>query len=181
MRPILAGSISLAAILFSMACSGEKAAAPSNSSGFTVAPNAGNGASRRFSIQFSDRTGGKAKLLFAQVLFGNANAGSPPFCFIHYDPNIKGLKLYKGPGPEDFTVAATLGVPSDVVQNDACQIDPAASSASTSAQGLALDITVNFRPALAGDRVIYGRTLDDQGSDTGWQRMGAWTVPASVK
>jgi hypothetical protein len=181
MRPILAGSLSLVAILLSIGCSGEKASVPSNSNGFAVAPNTGNGASRRFSIQFADRTAGKARLLFAQVLFGNASAGSPPFCFIHYDPKINGLKLYKGPGPEDFTAAATLGVSSDILQNDACQIDPAASSASTTAQGLALDITVNFRPALAGDRVIYGRTLDDVGSDTGWQRMGTWTVPASAK
>jgi len=146
-----------------------------------VNPNSGSGSSHRFSIQFPDRTAGKAKLAFAQVLFGNADAGAPPFCFIHYDPKINGLKRYQGPGAQDFTAAATPGGASSGLQSDACQLDSAASSASTTAQGLALDLTVNFRPALAGARVIYGRTLDDLGSDSGWQRLGTWTVPAAGK
>ncbi len=181
MQLILSGMFSFAAILFSTACSREKPFVPTPSNEPAVNPNSGSGSSRRFLIQFPDRTAGKAKLDFAQVLFGNADVGAPPFCFIHYDATINGLKLYQGPGAQDFTAAATPGVASSVLQNDACQIDSTASSASTTAQGLALDLTVNFHPGLAGDRVIYGRTLDDLGSDSGWRRLGTWTVLAAGK
>jgi hypothetical protein len=179
MRPILTAFLWLAAVFSLVSCSGEKAS--TEASLMSINPSSGSGLSRRFSIHFPDRGSGHAKLSYVQVLFGNADPASPPFCFVHYDAQGNGLKLYRGPGPLDFSPAAAPGVPSGVLQNDSCQIDSTSSSASNSSQGLTLDLTVNFGSSMAGDRVVYGRTFDDQALDSGWRRIGAWTIPATAK
>lgn len=139
-------------------------------------PNAGSGSQQKFSFKIPVKGVDPSRVAFVQVLFGNANASAPPFCLVHYDPSAKALRVYRGPGPLDFTSPATPGTPSGDLQNTFCKVDSTASAASFSGDELDLAITVGFLGPMAGDRVVYWRLQQTSGADSGWQSVGNWTV-----
>jgi hypothetical protein len=155
-------------------CSSPEPAATGG--GHVVSPAAGSGISGQFAFHIPQDANAAA---FVQVLFGNTRPTAPPFCFVHYDPAKNELKLYRGPGVLDFTEGAVPGTRSDTVQNNFCQVDTFASSASRTPSGIDLKLAVTFKAPLAGDRVIYYRILDSAQKDSGWQRAGTWTIPTS--
>jgi len=173
MRTLLFSTILLSTLLVS--CSKEKPAPAAEAVEFTAAKSA-DGAGARFTVRFDRKA---ADLAFAQVLIGKANPSSPPFCFVHYDASTTEFKLYKGPNALDFTEGAKAGTPSPAVQNDYCAVDAAQSSAADAGNELVLTVSVNFKAPMAGDQVVFKRSMEKGGSDSNWLRVGTWTVPGS--
>lgn len=172
MPKLLGVAAALASLLALISCSPKNATGNSEPA---VTPNGGTGDGGTFSFVLPRVPGNASGLTFVQVLFGNQQSGSPPFCFIHYDASTKLLKLYKGPGVLDFTGAVTPGAASQPLVSDTCSIDPASSSVAVDNRGITMKVALKFQPAMQGDRVIYWRTFDG-GSDTGWRRIGTWNV-----
>ena len=167
--------VAAALALLAVGCSrdsGEPAALPEPS----MMPPTGIGPSGRFIFTFPDRP--RPTLSWVQILFGNADPGAAPYCFVHIEPKGNLLKLYTGPGMLDFTPPAAAGSAFGVLKANSCRLDAAASSVANAQNGLRINLSLQFDPSMAGDRVVYWRTLDTDGQDSRWQRVGSWSVPA---
>jgi hypothetical protein len=165
-------------VLLTTACSQRKPAEESpQPSEMAVNPSSGGGATGRFSFRFSNR--GEASARWVQFLFGNQDPSASPFCLVHYDLKEDAFKLYRGPGPGDFFGPNVPGTVTAPLNNGFCQVDTAASSTTPTGNGLSITVVVNFDASFAGERTIYARILDESEHDTGWRRVGVWTVPAA--
>ncbi|HEY2018191.1 MAG TPA: hypothetical protein VGH38_32015, partial [Bryobacteraceae bacterium] len=64
------------------------------------------------------------------------------------------------------------------LQNSYCTLNAAASSVSGSGNNLTVNVALSFQAAFAGSKNIYMDAYD--GSDSGWQQKGTWTVPGNT-
>lgn len=64
---------------------------------------------------------------------------------------------------------------SGTLQNSACSVSLASSSASVSGTQLTVQFAITFAPGYAGPKNVY-MYASRPGVSTGWQTRGAWTV-----
>ncbi|HEY1754001.1 MAG TPA: hypothetical protein VGG72_01300 [Bryobacteraceae bacterium] len=63
------------------------------------------------------------------------------------------------------------------LSNSQCSLDTAASSASASGDTLNLNLAITFTPSFAGNQVFYLASRNSGAGNSGWQAVGAVTVP----
>jgi hypothetical protein len=76
-------------------------------------------------------------------------------------------------------LTATPGA-ATTLQNNQCSLNVASTSVVLSGNTLTLNLAMTFAPAYAGAKNIYMYAADTSGSNSGWQTLGAWTVPSTA-
>jgi imidazole glycerol phosphate synthase subunit HisF len=140
----------------------------------SVTPSSGSGATQTFNLQYSD-TAGAASLTQVWAYF-NATLANPATsaCMLYYNAATNRIDLLN----DNATawMAATPGA-ATTLQNSQCSLNVATATASPSGNSLTLNVTVTFQPSFAGAKNVYLHAVDVSGSNSGWQQLGAWTVP----
>jgi len=140
----------------------------------SVTPSSGSGSSQVFSFVFSSPKGYAA--LSTILVIVNSTLVSAGECFFLYYPGSNALYLVND-ASSGWVGSATLGQ-SGTLQNSQCSVNSAASSASGSGNNLTLNVALTFQPAYNGAKNIYMDAYD--GTDSGWQQKGTWTVPGAT-
>jgi hypothetical protein len=140
----------------------------------SITPSSGSGERETFALQYSDTAGG-ANLQQVWVYF-NAALANPATnaCMLYYDATGNQINLLN----DNATawLAATPGA-ATTLQNSQCSLDAAATTVALSGNTLTLSLPMTFQPSYAGSKNAYLYALDVSGSQSGWQQLGAWTVP----
>jgi PQQ-like domain len=140
----------------------------------SVKPKSGTGASRTFTLQYSD-TAGAASLQLAFAYF-NATLANPATesCLLYYNVGPNQINLLNDNATAWLT--ATPGA-STTLENSHCSLNVAAMTVTPSGDTLTLKLPMTFQPAFAGAKNVYMYATDVSASGTGWQKLGTWTVP----
>jgi hypothetical protein len=72
--------------------------------------------------------------------------------------------------------AATLGTAA-TVQNSQCSVNAGTATVAASGNTLTWNVAMTFASGYAGAKNTYLHAIDLSGSNSGWQQLGAWTVP----
>jgi hypothetical protein len=113
-------------------------------------------------------------LQLAYVYFNPTLASSASnSCFLYYNIAANQINLLNDAGAA--WTAATPGA-ATTLQNSQCSLNVATSSVTLNGNTLTLNLAMTFKPAYAGAKNIYMYTAD-AAANSGWQQLGAWTVP----
>ncbi len=152
---------------------------PGGSSGPTavsVTPSSGTVASQTFALQYSD-TAGAANLQTVWAYFnGTLASAATNTCLLYYNLTANVVNLLNDNGSTWQT--ATPGT-ATTLQNSQCSLNVAGTSVALNGNTLTLNLAMTFKPAYAGAKNIYLYAADLSGSNSGWQQLGAWTVPGA--
>ncbi len=142
-----------------------------------VTPNSGSGASQTFALQYSDSAG--ATSLQSVWAYFNATLANPASnsCLLYYNVAANQINLLQNNGTG--WLAATLGA-ATTLQNSQCSLNVAATSVMLSGNTLTLNLAMTFASAYTGSKSIYMNAVDTSGANSGWQTLGAWTVPSTA-
>ncbi|MBN9659354.1 MAG: hypothetical protein J0H49_14310 [Acidobacteria bacterium] len=144
----------------------------------SMTPSDGTGAAQTFTAIFPDAPGFTGlQLGWAQMLFANTMGPHPANCLVHYDRAGNGLWLYGDSG--FFLGPVTPGTPGSTLQNKACTVDTAGTTAISMGGYLEWKLPVFFTYYLAGYGYLNLRTLDPIGVDTGFRWAGSWNYDTS--
>ena len=143
-------------------------------SAVSVSPSSGTGVSQGFVLQYSD-TAGAGNLQQVWVYF-NATLANPASsaCLLYYSAAANQINLLSDNGTA--WQAATMGS-ATTLQNSQCSVNAATATVSSSGNTLTWSVPMTFKPAYAGAKNVYLHAVDVSGSNSGWQQLGAWTVP----
>jgi hypothetical protein len=139
----------------------------------SVSPNSGSGMSQAFTLQYSD-TAAAANLQQVWAYFNStlANPASNA-CMFYYNAPTSQINLLDdnatGWLPAAIGSATTL-------QNSQCSVNAATATVTLTGNTLALNVTVTFKQAFAGAKSVYLHSVDEAGSNSGWQQLGSFTV-----
>jgi hypothetical protein len=140
----------------------------------SVTPNSGSGASQTFALVYSD-TAGAASLQVTYAWFNATLADSAgSSCFVNYDNGANQINLMNDAGTAWLT--ATPGA-ATTLENSQCSVNVASTSVAKSGNTLTLTLAMTFQSGYAGAKNTYMYAADVSGANSGWQQLGAWTVP----
>ncbi len=150
-------------------------ATPTQATGVT--PASGSGASQSFVFTFADSAGWQ-DLGVVDVLFNNFLDGIQG-CYIAYSVPAATLYLVDDGGDAGGPFAGYLALPgTGSMSNSQCTVNGTGSSAAGSGNTLTLTLNVSFTGAFAGNRIFYTAAGNAAGTEnSGWNALGAWTVP----
>jgi hypothetical protein len=140
----------------------------------SVTPSSGSGSSQIFSFVSSSPKGYAA--LSTVLVVVNTTQVSAGECYFLYYPGSNVLYMVND-ASTGWVGSIALGQ-TGILQNSQCSIDAAASSVSGSGNNLTLNVALTFSPAYNGAKNIYMDAYD--GTDSGWQQKGTWTVPGAT-
>ncbi len=140
----------------------------------SVSPSFGSAASQTFSFKYSDANGA-ADMRWTEMALAVAltSAGT---CYLHYDRAANTIQLANDAG-SDWIGTKTLAV-AGILQNSQCTVDAGASSASTTAGTLTVNLNLSFRAVFGGAKNVFMQALDLAGVPAGWSQKGTFTVLA---
>jgi len=143
----------------------------------SVSPATGSGISQTFSFVFSDANGA-SDLTSTQVIF-NASLSGVSSCYLYTVP-ASGAVYLANNADSGFSGPLTLGS-GGTLQNSQCSINMGASSGVMSGNTYTMNLAVTFQSGFAGHKSVFGFVLQNTGGlSSGWQTLGAWTVPTGV-
>jgi hypothetical protein len=138
-----------------------------------VSPDGGTGSSQLFRFTINNPNGAldtqRAQFAFGRVLSTAAS------CLIYYDALSNQVSLLNDAGTA-FSSGLTIGLPGSV-QNSQCTLNAGASAAAVSGNFTMLDLSLTFKPVLAGANTIFAELLRGSGESTGYGTVGSWIVP----
>lgn len=137
----------------------------------SVNPSSGSGASRVFTLRYSDASGG-GFISSVHVLINTTQSGSRA-CFISYDRSENRLSL-NGDAGSSWNGGAPGA--SAVVSNKQCELGLGGSSAAVNGIHLDLTLDIRFRPGFAGAKPIFTSAVNGSGQASGWAQPGNWIV-----
>jgi len=140
-----------------------------------VSPGAGSGFSQTMAFTFTDPRGWQ-DLDVVNVLINNFLDGHSA-CYLAYSRSAGVLYLVPD-GGGGLLPALTLGG-SGITGNSQCTVSGAASYAAGSGDTFTLTLSLSFRAAFAGDKVVYLAARDLEGGNSGWQALGTWSIPGA--
>jgi uncharacterized membrane protein len=148
---------------------------PAPSAGITavsVTPASGSGLQQTFSFQYSD-TAGVGDIAQLSVWVNSGTTANS--CLLLWDRASNALSLYNDAG-SGWLPAAQLGA-SGTLSNSQCSVNAVAGSVSLSGTNAVLSLAMSFTSSFAGTKnvALYGL---GSSSNTGWQTLGTWSVPA---
>ncbi len=139
----------------------------------SVTPASGSGLSQTFALQYSD-SAGAASFAAAYAWFTATFPTATNSCLLYYSPSSNQISLLNDGGTA-YT-PATVGA-ATTLQNSQCSVNVGTSSATKNGNVLTLSLPITFQPGFAGVKSTYLFASDASGTNTGWQQLGAWTVP----
>jgi len=139
-------------------------------------PPSGSGQSQTMTFTFTDPRGWQ-DLGVVNVLINNFLDGRKA-CYLAYSRSAGVLYLVADNGG---TLSQGL-VPggSGSVSNGQCTVAAAGSSASGAGNTLTLVLNLSFSAAFGGSKIVYMAAGDQEGSNSGWETLGTWTVPFTL-
>ena len=144
--------------------------APSNVS---VSPASGSGLNQLFTFKASSPSG-YADISEMYLLFNTTISGSDG-CFVAYFGNAIYLADNSGTNWLGGFAPGSAGAAS----NSYCSISGSGASVSGSGTQLSITVPITFQSVFAGAKNEYVLAYDYQAMNSGWQQMGAWTVPGT--
>lgn len=138
-----------------------------------VSPDGGTGSAQLFRFTINNPNGAldtqRAQIAFGRVLSTAAS------CLIYYDAPSNQVSLLNDAGTA-FSSGLTIGLPGSV-QNSQCTLNAGASAAAVSGNFTMLDLSLTFKPVLAGANTLFAELLRGSGESTGYGTVGSWIVP----
>jgi hypothetical protein len=136
-----------------------------------VTPASGSGAGQTFAFSFYDADG-YGDIQDAQLLIGTALSARNT-CYLYFNRASRLVWLANDAGT--WTGPVTLGAAA-TLQNSQCTLHAQTWSETVLTQGYTVNLTLSFAPAYSGEKSIFALVSDRAGLDSGWSRLGAWTV-----
>ena len=144
--------------------------APPSTTPLHVTPDSGTGASATFQAKFAASL--PAQLTLAYLLIGDQPGTG--WCQVEYNASTNRFRLLDAGGWVSPAPGATS------VSSSTCTLNTAAASASTSnvanLRFTDVNIPLDFKPALNGARKLFMLSFGSDGTNSGWQEVGAFTV-----
>lgn len=135
------------------------------------------GTNQQFRLTLTD-TKGPGDFGVVNLLINNSIDGRRA-CYLAYLPSSNTLILVDDAGDAGGPYAGSMPLngSSASIENGQCSVSASGSSAGYSGNTTTLTLSITFKGAFAGNRVLYtaGRDRSD-GNNTDWQAMGTWTV-----
>jgi hypothetical protein len=142
----------------------------------SVSPSSGSGASQMFTFVYTD-VNGAADLASAQVVI-NSSLSEFSACYVYAFP-ARGTVALANDNVTSWAPATTLGT-GGTQQNSQCALNVAASSGTLSGNTYTLNLAIGFQAGFAGAKSVYSYASTALGFNSGWQTLGAWTVPSGA-
>ena len=137
----------------------------------SLSPSSGSGTAQTFTGVYADPNG-TADLATVRMLFNTAVSG-PHSCYVFYYPSSNLLYL-ENDGDTGLTAGVTPGS-SGHVSNSQCTLAGAGSSSSVSGNNLTVKAALTFSGTFTGQKNVYLRADESNGTTSGWVQKGAWT------
>jgi Putative Ig domain len=142
----------------------------------SVTPNTGTGTAQTFQFVISDVNGYRfIKTAYAQI---STSTAYPNSCAVMYDAVNNKLSLIRDDGT-NWIGSITPGT-ATTLQNSQCALSGSGSSVSGAGTSITMNLALTFDQFYRGSKNIYGRALDVNNLDSGWQLKGTWTPTAVV-
>ncbi|MGC4050488.1 MAG: hypothetical protein QM757_14015 [Paludibaculum sp.] len=140
--------------------------------------NSSSGSRRTYTLTFPDPSGfGGTNKGWSQFLIAAAkDGGGLPFCFIHYDRAGNGLWMYSS-DVGFFLGPVSPGTASSALTSSACSVDSGNTLLTNLPSGFTLQTTVMTNAPMSGSKLLFQRTLDPLGRDSGWVQTGSAVLP----
>ncbi len=137
----------------------------------SVAPNSGARSSQTFQVVASSSLG-SSDVRAVWLWFNSNMSSSANNCLIAFSPSNNAISLVN----DASTVWSygNVGV-AGVLENSQCSINPAAATSSIAGNNVTFSIPITFKAAFRGTWQVREYVFATAAS--GWQNMGAWTVP----
>ena len=139
----------------------------------SVTPSSGSGASESFALQYLDADGANS-LEYVYAWFNASLTNAANSCFLYYQSSTNQLNLLNDAATG--WLVATVGA-ATILQNSQCSVNAAATTVTRNGNTLTLNLAMTFKPAYAGAKNVDLYATDVSGANSGWQQLGAWTVP----
>lgn len=141
----------------------------------SVTPASGGAASQNFTFAFTDPAG--ASDIATELIAFGTSTGMAGTCSLSLARATGQISLYDDAGTPGSPV--TLGSAA-TLQNNQCALDVGASSANASGNNHNLTLAMTFKNSYAGVKTIYASAITNGSVISGWQTLGAWTIPSPV-
>jgi hypothetical protein len=142
-------------------------------SSLSVSPASGSGGSGTFTFAATDASGAGGNIAWMEMLFNSSLSGVQG-CYLHYDQGLQKLYLRDDTNP-GWVGSAPVPMGSAQLNNSQCTVT--AATATVTGGQLALAVTITFKAQFAGSWKVYEVASDAGGVNSGWDQVGAWTVP----
>ena len=139
-----------------------------------VSPASGSGFSQTMSFTFSDPNGWQ-DLDVVNILI-NGSLDGRNACYLAYSRPQNMLYLVNDAGG-GLSPGLTLNG-NGVVSNSQCIVMGAGSAVSGSGNTLTVTLNLSFTAGFAGNQIVYMAAGNVAGSNSGWQPLGTWDIPA---
>ena len=140
-----------------------------------VAPSGGSGLGPQVFAFTGASVNGYSSIAWTQIIF-NGQLNGVNACYLAYVGASNQILLAPDNG-SGWGWSGTPGV-AGVMENSQCRVDPGASWVLNTATSLTVNLSIAFKNGLSGSQGIWVNLLDYSGPTTGWQYMGAWSLPA---
>lgn len=138
-----------------------------------VSPSSGTGSTQSFTFTLTDASGG-GNISWLHAVF-NTSLSTGSACYFAYE-RASNL-LYLANDPATATIGTLTPGSSNTVENSQCILNGSGSSVSVSSAGMAVTVSLTFKPAFRGTKNVYGTTSYTAGGGSGWRTIGTWTIP----
>jgi len=137
-------------------------------------PASGTGSARTFTFQYSHPSGYEF-LNVVNVLINNFLDGRSA-CYLAYSIPLTTLYLVNDAGQSGGPYAGALALgDSSTIQNSQCAVNLV--SAVGNGNTLTLTLSIAFKGAFGGNRIMYVAAGDQALANTNWQALGVWQPP----
>jgi hypothetical protein len=144
---------------------------PQPPSAVSVSPTGGTGTSQSFTLVYSDPNGA-ADINAVSMVMNTTNAPANG-CVVVY-VRASNQVLLKDDGGVNWAGAGAPGTAA-TIHNSQCTVDLSQSSVLTSPANLTLTLALSFSNSFVSAKNIYMYAVDNEGMNSGWQKLGTWT------
>src|SRR4029077_4934783 len=121
---------------------------------------------------------GLADLKTMHLSFSTTSANQASACSVYYIPGTNQLFLY---GDNGTTLLGPLTPGAAGTRtNSQCTLNAVGSSIVKSGNNMTLNAAITFKPAFTGLKNIYVYSAANNGTNTGWVKIGTWTPAPPV-
>ena len=141
-------------------------------------PQSGSGDSQAMVFTFADPRGWQ-DLGVVNILINNFIDGRNA-CYLAYSVPSSTLYLVNDAGAAQGPYAGSIALgSSSTIQNSQCSVG--LTSASGTSSMLTLMLSVTFKPAFGGNKILFLAAGDAAQNNSGWVPLGVWLVPGAAQ
>jgi hypothetical protein len=140
-----------------------------------VSPSRSTTASQVFTFNYTD-TNGVSDFGVVDVLI-NTGLNGHNACYVAFVPASNAVLLVDDAGDAGGPYGTLVLPTASTTSNSQCTINGTGSSVTKIGNALTLTLSISFKPAFKGNRIIFMAASSQQPQNTGWQSMGSVTVP----